>query len=65
MQSASVEHQSASIEFGPLLLEVHTHTMGHHSALIVSLAETGLTHTQWKVGTKAPTHTHTHNLGAN
>ena len=64
MRSASVVHQSASIKLGPSLLEAHTHSMGHHSALTVSLAETGLTHTQWKVGVKAPTHTHTEsNLG--
>ena len=60
-----MEHTNASIWIHPHILGIRTHAKGHHSALTVSLAEIGLTHTQWKVGTKAPTHTYTHsNLGA-
>ena len=54
-----MEHTKSSMGCHSHTLRIHTHAKGHHSTLAVSLAETGLTHTQWKVGTKAPTHKHT------
>ena len=54
-----MEHTNAFMGCHSHTLVIHTHAKGHHLALTVSLAETGLTHTQWKVGTKAPTNTHT------
>ena len=40
----------------------HTHSKGHHSALTISLAEAGLTHTKRKRWEELHTkYTHTHN----
>ena len=55
-----MEHTNAFMGCHSHTFGIHSHAKGHHSVLTVSLAETGLTHMQWKVGTKAPTHTHTH-----
>ena len=54
-----MECTNASMGCHSHTLAIHTHAKGHHSALPISLAETGFTHSQWKVGTKAPIQTHT------